>query len=373
MRFEKIPGQEVLKARLCQRIADGRIPHAQLFVGPEGSAALSLARAYAQYVQCTQRQAQDACGQCASCHKHLKLIHPDLHFVFPVTTTEKIKSKPSSQDFMGEWRQFLHQYPYGNLSDWLASIGADNKNGLIPIEESRQILQKLSLTSYESRYKILLIWLPETMNIASANALLKILEEPPPFTLFLLASQDEKQLLSTIQSRVQILRITSFLPEEIQQYLQNQATCSLPQAEEIAHLAEGNLREALRLAQETEEGSFAIFRDWLRLIYTQNLSELVQTADQLGSLRKDLQKQFLHYGLRTFRELLLVLGGGETLLRVGESQRNFVEGLAKVVKPGVLENLYTLFNEALFHLERNANAKILFLDLGLRLIPLLKA
>ncbi|GAB4401558.1 MAG: DNA polymerase III subunit delta' [Microscillaceae bacterium] len=373
MRFEEIPGHEVLKARLCQRIADGRIPHAQLFVGPEGSAALSLARAYAQYVQCTQRQAQDACGQCASCHKHQKLIHPDLHFVFPVATTEKIKTKPSSQDFMVEWRQFLHQQPYGNLSDWLAWIGADNKNGLIPIEESRQILQKLSLTSYESRYKIMLIWLPEAMNIASANALLKILEEPPPFTLFLLACQDEKQLLSTIWSRVQVLAVPAFSPEEIQQYLQNQGSFSLPLIEEAAHLSEGNLREALRLAQETEEGSFAIFRDWLRLVYTQNLTELVHIADQLGGLRKDMQKQFLQYGLRTFRELLLVLGGGQALLRVGDHQRNFVEGLAKVIKPGVLEDLYALFNEAIFHLERNANAKLLFLDLSLRLIPLLKA
>lgn len=371
MQFKEIPGHQTLKQLLTHRVKEGRVPHAQLFNGSEGSANMAIALAMAQFLQCEQPTEDDACGKCFSCHKHKKLIHPDLHFVFPIAKTPQVGAKPTSQDFMGFWRPFLISNPYISLSDWLETIQAENKQANIPVEESRQIIRTLSLKSYESQYKILILWLPEMMKGPAANALLKVLEEPPPFTIFLLVGQDEKQLLTTIRSRVQMIQIPAFTDSEVKTYLQHKLMLGSEQAQEVAYLADGNLHLALQLAKNPDDSAFMFFRDWMREVYMKNLTGLVARSDEFSGLRKESQKAVLEYGINIFREVLLWHSQSTHILRQSGEQLKFVQGLSKTLSVPYIEPLFKLLNDALHHLERNANLKITFLDISLKIIPLM--
>ncbi len=358
--FQEIIGLYDVKQTLTQAVQNQHIAHALLFVGREGCANLPLALAFAQYLHCENRSTKDACGRCASCRKYEKLIHPDLHFVFPVAITKKVASKPLSQDYLPEWRKTILKNPYFGLTDWLNFIEAENKQGNISVEESRQIIQTLALKTYEGEFKILLMWLPEMMNIQSANALLKILEEPPPKTIFLLVSNDSKSLLTTIISRVQMVQIPSFSDADIQTYLAHYQDLSPEKAHDLAYLADGNLSEAIRLSHDTVNDNHILFRDWMRSCYKKDVADLVNKTDEFAGLSKESQKNLLIYGLGVCRESLIMLANNEKLLRLSGAKLDFIRGFAKTMSFEKLEFVYQQLNEAIYHLERNANAKIVF-------------
>jgi DNA polymerase III subunit delta' len=363
--FKEIIGLEDTKRTLVQSVAQNHVAHAQLFRGNGGSASLAMALAYATYVNCEDKGPDDACGRCASCIKMNKLVHPDFHQVFPVTTTKQVSKDPLSENFLPDWRKFVLENPYQCLPDWLDRIGADNKQGNISVEEARNILRKLVLKAYEAEYKVLLIWLPELMNVASANALLKILEEPPAKTLFLLVSQSPDKLLTTIISRTQGIRIRDFTDAEIRQYLTQKAGVEESRAAQISHLCEGNLDEAIRLSRAEKNDHHEWFREWMRQCFRADVSQLAEQTEKFAKLSKESQKNLFQYGLTMFREALVWQNGAETLVRLEGEELEFVKGFAKVVKPANSEVLYKHFNDACYHLERNANPKILFMDVSL--------
>ncbi|QHT67146.1 DNA polymerase III subunit delta [Rhodocytophaga rosea] len=373
MLFKDIPGLDEVKQSLLQAVQKGQIAHAQLFFGNEGSANLSLALAYATYINCENRQPEDACGQCAACSKINKYIHPDLHFVFPVAATKKVNKDPLSENFLPEWRTYLKENLYGNLSDWCNFIGTENRQPIISAEESRSIIQKLSLKAYEASYKVLLIWLPEHMNITSANALLKILEEPPPKTVFLLVSQSIDKILTTILSRTQLVRIRPFTSQEIWHILVDKHEMDAKRAVQVAYLSDGSLSEALRLSKESLNDNHVWFRDWMRLCFRANFTDLVEWAEKFNKLTKEGQKSVLLYGTEIVRETLMNSFKEAKLNRLEGEELTFVEGFAKVITPTKAELLYNQFNDASYHLERNASPKIVFLDTSLIISGIIKS
>ncbi|MDX1905093.1 MAG: DNA polymerase III subunit delta [Thermonemataceae bacterium] len=371
MLFEEIYGLKDIKKKLIQAVEQNHVAHAQLFAGRAGSGNLAMALAMATYIFCENKGENDACGQCAACSKMKKLVHPDLHFVLPVSSTTKV-AKPLSQDFLKEWRSFALQNTYAGISEWLACIGAESKTPSISAEESRKIVSTLSLMPYESEYKILLIWLPEYLNITSANALLKALEEPPQKTLFFLVSEQPEKMLITILSRLQRIRVRDFEDEEVRLFLEEKLSIAAEKARQVAHLAEGNLQKAIYMSQEIEDDNHLLFRDWMRLCYTRNYQALIEKSEEFAKMPKEVQKNLLLYGLSMSQETLLYKYASEELLRVDAHSLEFINGFAKTMDMSKIHSLYYLLNEALQHLERNANAKIIFLDTSLLISQMIR-
>jgi DNA polymerase III subunit delta' len=365
MLFGEIVGHEALKNTLVASVQRNHVAHAQLFHGPVGSANLALALAYATYLNCEDRQPHDACGRCAACVKMQKLVHPDFHHIFPVASTKKIKDNESDA-FLPLWRQFVRESPYQTLSDWLDFIGADNKQGNISAEEARHIIKKLSLKPFEGTFKILLLWQPELLNVYSANALLKILEEPPANTIFLLVCNDANRLLTTILSRTQRVAVPAFDDTDILQQLQQQGIPSA-KAQQATYLSEGNMAKAIKLATESGLDQHMWFADWMRRCYKPDLVGLVKLADEYDAQSKETQKNLLEYSLRLFRDLMLFQNEILDLIRLQDEEMDFVQKFSKALKPQVIERVTPLLSEAHYHLERNARAKMVFLDLSLQL------
>jgi DNA polymerase III subunit delta' len=361
--FKDIPGLENIKSTLRRSVRNSHLAHAQLFDYPTGGGGLAMALAFSTYINCENRAEDDACGICASCAKMAKLVHPDFHFIFPIATSKKIDGK-TSEAFLPAWRSFLLENPYRVLPEWLDHIGADNKQGNISVEEARGILRKLSVKAYEGEYKILLIWKPDIMNAASSNAILKILEEPPEKTLFLLVSDQSDKLLTTIISRTQRITIPSFSDSEVRSYLkQNQFSDTA--ANQAAYLCDGNLSEAIKLVQESEDDRSAWFADWMRSCYKFDVAHLVRLADGYDVMSKEKQKGLMEYALRLFRDMLVWSHGAGELLRVPEEELTFVQNFSKAVNFESLEGMIEEVNTAYYHVERNVRAKMIFLDLSL--------
>ncbi|MFD2572881.1 ATP-binding protein [Spirosoma soli] len=374
MQFSEIIGHDDTKQLLLRAVQTNHLAHALLFDGPTGSANLALALSLAQYVNCEDKHETDSCGRCASCVKMQKLVHPDLHMVFPVANIAKGKT---SEAYLVDWRKFLLDQPYRTLPEWLETVGADNKQGNISAEEARNILQKLSLKSYEGAYKIMLIWLPELMNVTSANALLKVLEEPPAQTLFLLVTNQSDKLLITILSRTQRVAVRSFTDEEVATHLRQQLNFDETTARRIAYLADGDLSEALRLSRQETEGASGSdqhtwFAEWMRTCYRQDLIALVKQADQFDGFSKEKQKGLLEYSIRLYRDLFLWQQGAGALLRLPNDEMAFVKNFAKVLTIHHIERIVADLNEAAYHLERNARAKIVLLDMSLTFSRLIR-
>jgi DNA polymerase III subunit delta' len=375
VQFSDIPGLEEVKQQLVQAVDSNHLAHALLFYGPEGSGVLGLALALATYVNCENKDLvnHDACGVCPSCTKIKKLIHPDLSFVYPYANIKEAlkaakgdggKTELSSDTFLPEWRKFIEQHPYGNLSDWAKQIEADNKAMLIPVEESRQIIRKLTLKSYEAEYKIMLIWLPEVMRQEAANAILKVLEEPPYKTLFLLVAQQPDAIITTILSRTQKVRVRPFTDEEIAQFLIEKLSFSSQEAHQKAFLADGSIRKAMSLAEGTSSDVGMQFRDWLRVCFmSSKLNEGLEWADTFAAMTKDDQKGFFQMGLNYFREGLLVVNEAEEILRLEEEEKDFIKKLGKFLSNEKIEQMLRLFSEAISQIDRNANVRILMTDL----------
>ena len=377
MYFKEVLGQEKLKKLLMQSIREGTVPHAQLFLGPKGSANLTLALAFAQYVTCKNKQQDDACGACASCIKHLKFVHPDLHFVFPVATTSNVKTKPVSKNFLSEWRSLLDENPYFSLFDWLKHIGVENKQGLISVEESVHVLKDLSLKPYESETRIMLIWMPEKMNIQAANKLLKIIEEPPQKTLFLLVAESTENMLATVLSRTQLLKVPRHSDEEVLNYLTNSGV-EQGKAKMISNLVDGNINEAIQLAEHVEdsEQNALSFVQWMRLCFSalqvKDIDKLVQWSEMIAKAGRENQKSFLFFASNVMRDALLKNYGVEKMMKMNVSGHNFtMEKFAPFIHAENCMEIISELNMAQLHVERNANPKILFLDTSFKIARLL--
>jgi DNA polymerase-3 subunit delta' len=366
MLFKQIPGLSETKKLLIHSIKSNHVAHALLFDGAAGSAALPMALAFSTYINCQNPEENDACGVCASCQKINKLAHPDFIYAFPTAGGKKVLS----ESYIKEWREFVGGNPYGSLSDWLEFI--EIKQGNIPVEESRQIIQNLSLKSYEGGYKVVLVWMAEMMGSSASNALLKILEEPPEKTIFLLVSADRNKLLTTIISRTQRIPIRSLNKEELVPFLVETRGISLEKADQIAFLSEGNINTALEILSARDQNEKEWFANWMRFSYAFDLGKLVPLAEEFDGLTKEGQRGLLDYGLKTIREIYLQSVGAENLIKLEGNELLFIQKFSKVFKFENLDKITEEISEAIMLIERNVRAKIVFLDLSFFLAQHLK-
>lgn len=372
MFFSEIEGLNDTKRMLINSVQNRHVAHAQLFLGPEGSANLALALAYATYLNCENPQPADACGTCASCVKINKLIHPDVNFVMPVTTTKSVAKDALSPKFLTEWREFVLASPYQSLNDWMGYIGAENKQGNISKDESRQLVKFASLKAFEATFKIILIWLPELMHPAAANALLKLLEEPPANTIFLLVANAPDKLLATILSRTQLVKVRAFTDEEVIHYLTTKGFTDEAGAQQIALLAEGNLQAAVQLSAEMTNDYFDFFVKWMRNCYANKFGEIVELSEDFQKRGRENQKNFLHYALSSLRKVMLY-GIDESLVAyIPPVEVDFVSKFSKIVHEKNVPYLTEELNQAHYHIERNANPKMVFIDSSIQIARYLK-
>ena len=367
MLFSQIPGLQEIKHTLINSVKNSHIAHAQLFAGTEGSANLSLALAYGMYINCENKQEEDSCGECASCSKYRKLIHPDLQFSFPFSATKQVPKDPLSPMFMKDWRAFVLENPYGNVQEWGNAIGAENKQLIISVDESRNIIKSLSMKSFEAEYKVMIIWLPEMMRGEASNAMLKILEEPPAKTIFILVTNNIEKIITTILSRTQKVMIPPFKDAEVKSYLIEHYELEDKKAGQLAYLADGNMDEAIRMISEVAEDNHQMFRDWMRLCYmllkkSSNIVEVVEWSEIFNKMGREGQKSLFQYGMNILRETLVYKYTGEGLVRLQQEDLKFVENFAKILDDEKIDLISARLNESAYHIERNASAKITFID-----------
>jgi DNA polymerase III subunit delta' len=393
MQFKKVIGQQEVKQHLAEMIHHNRLSHALLFLAKEGSGGLPMAMAFAQFVLCEKNnpraaagpslfceepaaapvsQPADSCGECPSCVKIRQLIHPDVHFSYPVVT-KKAGTPPISTDYITEWREFVNQYAYGNIYDWLQFIGAENKQGNITAAECNDIIRKLNLKSYEGDYKILILWMPEYLE-KEGNKLLKLIEEPPANTLFILVAENESQILPTILSRCQLIKIPPIGTEAITAALVERANVPAAQARQIASVAEGNYREALQVIQHADEDWQALLREWLNAILKTGPIAQVKWVEEMAKTGREKQKQFLRYFNHLLEMAIRVRVLGK--INIGDNagdavtegaEYDFAVRLNKIAGIEQQQAMIEELDKAAYYIERNANGKMLFQALTIKL------
>lgn len=376
MYFKDIIGQEDIKARLLNMVRQGTIPHALLFSGPEGTGKLQMAIAFARYLLCKNSSENDSCGTCPSCYKMNKLVHPDLHFVYPVINKSKSSQNPTRcDDEIKSWREIITEKEYFNLEEWLESLGAENKQAQIFAAESDIITNKLSLKSTEGGYKIAIIWYPEKMHPACSNSLLKLLEEPPQKTVFILVSNNPEMILETIISRTQRIEFKRLSENEITARLQ-QPPYSLDSAsaQNISHICSGSWHKALQTIQINEESQeyLEYFMQIMRLAYARNVREIKALAETLASYGREWQKRFLTYCQRMIRENFICNFHNPSLNYLTVQEQNFSTRFAPFVNERNIIGLMEELSLAQRHIEQNVNSRMVFFDLSLKLIILIK-
>lgn len=407
MQFKDVTGHEEIKRHLTDLVLHNRLSHALLFLGKEGSGSLSLALAFAQYIVCTSARPPenpetstldlfgsaepdpaskessfihnkkegmpgDACGNCPACIKAQKFIHPDIHFSFPVIS-KKSGTPPISDDYISEWREFISTYPYGNVYDWLQFLGAENKQGNITAKECNEINHKLSLKAFESNFKILIMWMPELLG-TSGNKLLKLIEEPPPDTLFIFVAEDEQAILPTILSRTQLIKIPLLSNSEIENALITNTNASPERAARVAAVSEGNYREAFQMLQHNEEDWQGLARDWLNAILKNGPAGQIKWIDVISRLGREKQKQFLRYFIHLLEQAIRIkyINDAAIHLHVAENEKDFAARLNKICSIEAQEAIINELDKATFYIERNAHAKMLFHALSIRLYHIIK-
>lgn len=372
MFFRQVIGHQDIKARLIRSVEEDRISHAQLFLGKEGSGALPLALAYACYLSCTGERNGDACGTCPSCIKYQKLVHPDLHLVFPVIKPEGGKRAVSDM-FVHQWREAVIGNPYIELSQWYETINAENKQGSIFVDESDEIVRKLSLKTYESAYKIVIIWMAEKMNVQAANKLLKILEEPNPGTIFLLISASTGTMLPTILSRLQVVKLPPIGNRDLQEVLITRHGLEEERAGSIARMSDGNYLRALELLQtDTLSWELDKFAEFMRLCYKADFPSILGWVEELDRTGREKQKEFLLYCVRMIRENLMLNLEATQLSRLTEEERNFSVKFSKFIHTGNAGDIAAEFDKTMYHIESNAYGKLVLLDLAIQTARLIK-
>lgn len=376
MLFSEVIGHEDLKKRLIQSVRESRVSHAQLFLGPEGSGKLPLALAYAQYINCTNRSETDSCGVCPSCRKFMSLTHPDLHFVFPTATNKDVKQNPESDLFISNWRSYLSDCQgYADLSDWFNKLDIENKQGVINVRDAATILRKLSFKAYESEYKIAIIWMAEKLNVQCANKLLKLIEEPPEKTLFILIAENQEELLTTIRSRCMLVKVPKIPMPEVQDALVQKFACSTQEAYDAAALADGNWLMAQHFVKDKEDEKLYanVFQKWMRYCFKGAVPELIDlVANDIKPLGREKQKEFLEYGLNIFHNSLLFNNNMSDDVLLPADEKNFTKNFAPFINMKNVEQICGLFEESINQIERNGNASIIFTDNSFKITKLLR-
>lgn len=375
MRFEEIVGHQQLKKKLIETVTNNRVSHAQLFYGPEGNGSLLLAISYAQYLLCESPSEQDSCGACSSCRQISSFNFPDLHFVYPVASVGKSNSKPLSTDFSNEWKDIIQTDRYFGIYRWLEKLGIENKQAQIGVHESAEMLKKLQLKSYSGKHKILILWMPERMNISASNKLLKLLEEPPKKTVFLLVSQDPDALLKTITSRSQKIFVPKFTQTETLNFLQSEDGLNASSASVIARLADGNLDLAKRLAEraDTYKDYAILFSQWVRSCFKADVKHIVEWSEECGRFEREKIKDFLSFCSQTFRDSLNIHyktleDHNQIFQEVNFELSKFAPFIHSTNTPKILEALDT----AGYDISRNANPKVVLTDLSLNMARFLR-
>jgi DNA polymerase III subunit delta' len=375
MNFSQIPGQTEIKSKLIRSVREERVSHAQLFAGPEGCGGMALALAYARFVSCENRTGDDSCGICKSCVKYEKMIHPDLHFVFPVIKGKKA-TDPVSDNYIEEWREFVRKSPYFTINDWFDSIEVGNAQGMIFASEASEIIKKLSLKTFESDFKIMIIWLPEKMHQATSNKLLKMIEEPPDKTLFLLVSEEPDKVIPTILSRCQLVKIPSFTNDVIEKYTIQRFGLTAEKAADISRVSNGNIIRAIELC-ENEDSSLAnldYFKTLMRHAWKRDIISLINWSEEMASTGRENQKNFISFSLRLLREnLMLSLDQLKNrLVFLAGEEASFSTNFHPFINQNNIYPLTEEFNLVYSHIEANGNAKIIFLDLALKVTRLIR-
>ena len=377
MLFKDIIGLPHIKNHLTTTADRGRIPHAQLFVGKSGSGTLPMAIAYAQYLICKNENGENSVD--SSCNLQFqKLAHPDVHFVFPVATSDKVKSHPVSSHYLQEWRKFVAENPYGSLFEWHQDLGIEKKQGQISVHEAQDILKSLSLKSFQGGFKVCIIWMADKMNISASNKLLKLIEEPPEKTIFLLITEDEEQIIQTIRSRCQVLRFPPLSENDIADELQKKYNCDNTTARKIAHQSEGDYLKALHiLNKDADDEQFEKwFVQWVRSAFQARgkksvVLELVSWSNELAGLGRETQKSFLLYCMDFFRQAMLLNYQARELVYLEPATNFKLEKFAPFITGKNIVDITRSLEDAIYHIERNGNAKIIFTDLSIKLTRLL--
>lgn len=375
MQFKDVIGQEAVKQKLILSVKENRVPHAQLFLGPAGSGKMPLALAYAQYIMCPNRTETDSCGVCPTCQKISKLIHPDLHFVMPTAITKKVKKDPESDLFPEEWREYvLQNKAYIDASSWFSFLDVENKQGAINVRDAATLLRKLSFKSYEGEYKIAIIWMAEKVNEVAANKLLKLLEEPPEKTVFILIAENQDQLLATIRSRTSLVKIPQIDLNDVTNALIAREGCDATIARNAAMVAEGNWLNACRFAkdQEDEKYFFTTFQQWMRLCFKAAVGELIDFVNNIKSLGREKQKELLQYGLKIVRNSMLFNNNLAQIVMLPDDEKQFNAKFAPFINANNLAQIAELLEESTRQIERNGYAPLIFLDTSLKMVKLLK-
>lgn len=363
MKFENITGQIAIKEMLVHTYQSNRISHSYLFYGIPGTGKLGLAIAFAQYISCANKKESDSCGECPSCKKYEKLIHPDLHFVFPVIPDSN--KKKLSDSFIKEWREMVLEDHYFSYNEWMAKLESENKQGSIYADESSEILRKLNLKSFESEYKVMIIWLPEKMNISCANKLLKILEEPPQNTVFILVSDAREDVLPTILSRTQPIKILGIEDEILHSHLCEKYGLRNEDASDIVHISNGSMLEAKEQISASDENKFNLeqFIKLMRLCYARKISDALKWADEMAKIGREKQKSFLKYCNILIRENFIYNYNNKQLNYLTKEEQAFAANFARFVNTANVSEITGVFDDAHYHIERNGYARIIFTDL----------
>ncbi len=370
VQFSKVIGHATLKAKLIGNIREGRVAHAQLFLGPRGSGNLALALAYARYLLCEKPETVDSCGQCPSCVQMEKLEHPDLHLAFPIFFTDKVKV---CESFLPAWRSAVLANPYMDLDEWRDLLESENKQLRMGVDIAQEIQRKLSLKAFRGGYKVMLVHLPELMDPPALNKLLKVLEEPEPRTVFLLVPTDAEQLLATILSRAQLVKVPALRPTELADALRERfPELSGEDAMAIALRSEGDMLEAVDMANKGEEELFVFFRDWLRACYGRQVIDATEFAEGFQKLGRERQKSLVRYGLYLIRQCTLQWQQVPELVRAFGQEQDFVQKFSALLNDRNVDGIRRELELAHVHIERNANPKVLFMDLSYRMMGLLR-
>lgn len=376
MQFAEIIGQDAVKQKLVSTVKENRVSHAQLFLGPAGSGKLALAIAYAQYINCNSRSDTDSCGVCPSCQQFAKLAHPDLHFSYPIILKKSGDNKKViSKDYLEKWREYLHEkHFFPELIEWYSKMETEKKQGVIGTDECNEIIKTLSYKSYEGKYKVMIIWQAELLYHAAAPKILKILEEPPEKTLFILVAEKQEKIISTILSRTQMVKIPALDDKAIANTLSVQFGYAADQITPVLKNSGGNVNKAINILEESLSGDFSSteFREWMLLCYQRKYKALSEFVSKTSRKSRAGQKQLLSFGLNLSRNCLLMRYGRQDMLTIpDQEEEKFTMSFSKFINEKNALAYADLFEEAIQHVERNGNAAVIFMDVSLKAAQLL--